>query len=492
MDKIIKYSGIIVLGLLLLIGAGIYGGNRIKEDDGEQETSEEENKISFPFEHIYNVGEDIPSLNVVCHVKEAEEITDYEELDSYYKQRGYLIEPSEYMAQEKTLEGIFPEEVQIIHLNFSLTNHSEMRKHFSPSNLKLTAISHNYESIQWKEVIAFDGKYVVKSDTKYEEIEIEGKRPGIDATEYGIYIQPGETAEIDFVGQFSENQGYWSIQNYDYKDLQDDSDESGTYDLYLSFNCLGTEIHTSGGLRGDKIRLNIIGENYQGDKRQYARKRDIQGMKCRSWTNLEWAEEQGKEALPEFERSETEEAGQQYIQLMHLNPEENTSFVKITRITDFRLIEWEDLPDIYKEQENLQKMAERYKDIYGYDREKLRILLLDISYFGEVIGDGFCFTGVMNFFYENSHLYTKDKNGNYYPFGTADDWNITENSRSPERNKILNMEWLDEGDMLNIQMAYLVPPSVYEQQDALYFFGGQSRNYIDISEDTSVTKIALK
>lgn len=482
----------IVLGLLLLIGAGIYGRNHMTDDDREQETSKDEEKIKFPFEHIYSIGEDVPSLNVVCHVKEAEEISDYEELDSYYKQRGYLIEPSKYLAQEEILEGMFPEEVQIIHLNFSLTNHSEMKKHFSPSNLELTAILNGYESIHWKEVIAFDGKYVVKSDTKYEEIEIEGKRPGIAATEYGIYIQPGETAEIDFVGEFSQNQGYWKIQNYAYEDLQDYSGEDCAYDLYLSFNCLGTEIHTNGGIRGDKVRLNITGENYQEDKKQYAQKRDIQGMKCRSWTNLEWAEQQAKKAPLDLERGETETAGQQYMQLMYLNTEEKTAFAKVTKLMGFRLIEWEDLPDIYKQQGNLQQMAERYKDIYGYDREALKILLLDIFYSGEVIGDGFCSTGVTNCFYENSYIYRKDRNGRYYPFGTADDWNVTENSRSPGQNGILNMEWLDTGDTLNIQMAYLVPPSVYEQQDALYFFGGQSRNDINILEDTPVTKIALK
>ncbi|MFG6379510.1 MAG: hypothetical protein K1W19_14535 [Lachnospiraceae bacterium] len=35
----------------------------------------------------------------------------------------------------------------------------------------------------------------------------------------------------------------------------------------------------------------------------------------------------------------------------------------------------------------LQRMAERYKDIYGYEAEELKLLFLDIEYRAEMIGN---------------------------------------------------------------------------------------------------------
>ena len=80
------------------------------------------------------------------------------------------------------MEGVFPEDVRFIHLNFSLTNHSEMKKIFVPDKilplplpykffqkeswfqdkLKLTSISSSYESLSWGEFLANDGRYQIE------------------------------------------------------------------------------------------------------------------------------------------------------------------------------------------------------------------------------------------------------------------------------------------------------------------------------------------
>ncbi len=66
----------------------------------------------------------------------------------------------------------------------------------------------------------------------------------------------------------------------------------------------------------------------------------------------------------------------------------------------------------------LQRMAERYKDIYGYEAEELKLLFLDIEYRAEMIGNT---DSQEHSFYEESVMYLRKNEKEWYLFRTADE-----------------------------------------------------------------------
>ncbi len=136
----------------------------------------------------------------------------------------------------------------------------------------------------------------------------------------------------------------------------------------------------------------------------------------------------------------------------------------------------------------LQRMAERYKDIYGYEAEELKLLFLDIEYRAEMIGNT---DSQEHSFYEESVMYLRKNEKEWYLFGTADEWRVKENSAFPEKTGFLDSEWLADNESLKVELIYILPPDVYRRQKELYFFGGYPLDIWSIPKDTPVTKISL-
>ncbi len=479
MDKLGKNLGVIVLGVLFLIAALIYGRNRLT--DSSEEDKDKENGTSFPFEKIYTAGEEVISINVVCQLNQAEFLKGYKELDSFYQKRSYLVKPEEYLMRKFELEGVFPEDVRFIHLNFSLTNHSEMKKIFVPDKLKLTSISSSYESLSWGEFLANDGRYQIeKKNGSIEKVDISGKKPDCEKSLEILSILPEETVVIDFVGEFLLCRR---------EDGKDDSNSSSAAfiadffergDLYLSISGLGTEISTGQNLRGEKIRLDINCEPPRTDA--------VQTAKSRSWTNLERSKNQIQSCS--F-NSVQEEMAYPYTRLFDTYFQDGNmvcGYKETGRLLDYQLLNWKDLPQEYMQQGNLQQMAERYKDIYEYETEELKVLFLNVEYSAEVIGS----TDLQKHaFYENSMVYLRKNETEWYLFGTADEWRVTENSAFPERTGFLSSEWLADGESLKVELIYILPPDIYRQQKEIYFFGGYPLDVWNIPVNTPVTKISL-
>lgn len=133
-------------------------------------------------------------------------------------------------------------------------------------------------------------------------------------------------------------------------------------------------------------------------------------------------------------------------------------------------------------------MAQRYETVYGYKKEDLKLLFLDIAYLADGFGKKYKDGSIVNF-YECSYLFCLSSDETWRIFGTADDWTVLSNSRNPENIGILNMERLTAGDSVKVRMAYIVPPDFLQEHDALYFGGGTSST---VDPENSWAKIELK
>ena len=101
------------------------------------------------------------------------------------------------------------------------------------------------------------------------------------------------------------------------------------------------------------------------------------------------------------------------------------------------------------------------------------------------------FDRVVNYFYERSRLYTKDEKEELWLFGEADDWIVVSNSKNPENTESVNIITMGPGEIITVQMAYILPPQFYEECDALYFTGGRYALLYD-GEVVPITKIILE
>lgn len=489
MKKTKKIAGGALLGGLF-IAAVLFCVKSYLPKEEEKDTTKNTEAEKESGEQVYNLGEDIEMGNIVWNVKEAELITDYEKIDSYYKSRGYLMSPEEYLSMTGTGETGFPEEVQFLRLSFSVTNNGSAQKNFTPENLRLYSITDNGFSTWY--FYTYDGRYILDGE-KQEEIYIDGSGFTKASVNKNYFIQPGETILVDYIGEFYLD-AKSEMYSYDI-----DSIVGNSYDLYFMVYSVGTEIIPGSGTEaGKRIRLNIEG-SFADKAGAYAKVRDIQGMKCRSWTNLELAQkEQRGYSLEETQKEivETEEAGQQFTDFVHahmVTPPEVSSALRFnTLLSGIQIVEWKDMPAVYNEQGNLKQMAQRYQNIHGCKEEDLKILLLDVTYsvdeFGQLLYEED--KSIVSDFYGRSELYVKNDANELWLFGLADDWTVLSNSRNPNNIGVINMEVMTIGDTITAQIAYILSPEMYEKYDALYFTGGNG--WTSDLDQQLMTKIALK
>lgn len=142
-------------------------------------------------------------------------------------------------------------------------------------------------------------------------------------------------------------------------------------------------------------------------------------------------------------------------------------YIVSTQIQKSEVVEWKDISEVFRSQGSLQKMAERYKNENGYGKDRLKVLLLDISYIGKEEMSEFYLS-----IYEHTWLFTRDSNGKRWIFGTADDWIVLSNDVHPERTGHINTEWITEEQTVTVQAAYILPPDIWEKEEALYFCSG--------------------
>lgn len=475
-----------------------------KEKEENQETTKKYIAVK-PIAESSEIGDDVEADDCVYNVKTAELIEDYNQLDACYQNREYLSAPIEFLECLESMQDTsknydfgttFPEEVKFLHLEFSVTNTGSTERNFFPYQVRIESenrhIIGDFNS-RWEFLffMAYDGQYTIMggSDKK---IELAGKKAGNsgdDWLEEKISLKPGETLKIDFVGEFLEY--VWNPVS---------KKDKYNYDLYFSAHSIGIEDLDS---RGERVRLNLV-RSYEeeGIEKEaiYEEVKNIQNMKCRSWTNLELADRQ-KTACTYTEQEkaheETVEAGQEYPLLLFvtkgLGGVVEKAYKHTSRLESFQIIEWKELPEEYKAQGNLQQMAQRYQSVYGCTEEELKVLLLDVVYSAEAVGDLYenGKTEILSF-YENSYLYTKESEKEWKVFGMADDWRVTGNSAEPEKVGWMNMESLTVGESISVQMAYLLPPELYQKYDALYYAGGWWWDNSTYDTAVPVTKIALR
>lgn len=491
MNKAVKI-GTSFLFMALFVAAVVFFSMSYQTKDSEEETKKGEVSIKRPEKELYEIGEDVESGGIIFHVLEAEIIEDYKKLDSYYQKSKCLVNPEEYVESGNDFGTAFPEEIHFLHIKMSMTNNGGMKKSFSPVDFNVSSFSKNDAKAQdapWRDFIAYDGQYTDEGD-KDRKMTFSGRRINGSGGEGEIFIESDETITVDFVGEFSEyeNAGY---NPYD-------------YDLYLSVYNEGNKIITNNPL-GQKISLKLTreheGDSGAGQEVLYDEIRDIQDLKSKNWTNSELAAREeygyslGEEEIPEATLRQGE-AGVQYIResdKQTVNNEVVEVYSQKSQITNIQITDWKNLPADFAEQGKLQKIAQRYQSVYGYQEDELKVLFLDISYSAEGTGKRYGNGEAKAFnFYENSYLYTKDDSGEYWIFGTADDWNVLSNSRNPENIGSVNMEWLASGNVVTVKMAYILPPDIYQEKGALYFSGGWQLWGELLNKDTPFAKIELK
>lgn len=84
----------------------------------------------------------------------------------------------------------------------------------------------------------------------------------------------------------------------------------------------------------------------------------------------------------------------------------------------------------------------------------------------------------------------KDEKNELWLFGGADSWIVTENSAHPENIGSVNLDIMELDASISVQMAYILPPQLYEEYSALYFTGGESELTYD-EDQIPITKIRL-
>lgn len=450
MKKAGKIIGNIILGLAFAIavwsGLQELGFWDHSFEQGEDEIKEV--KISPVERKVYKLGEDAVCDDLIWNIAKAE-IKDYENLDDYYKNRKHLLPPMEICKEP--YYGMFAEEIKYLFMKGTVTNTSKYAKRYSFERIKL------YNRFE-------DGTFEEARNTldAIRDYKFISENENVSLTEDffdPVTIESGETAEFEYVIQFSE---YDTGYGPDY-----------LYDLYLSTQGL---YPTSGSvILEEKIDLGIEPRNSGMDKitlqNTYEEQRDIVGMKCRQWINAEIKQYQ-EEGYPMLYYYETEED-----MVEEKVTDENIVFTLWkeydSQITGVKVTNWEGVKQYAPELTRLDEMAESYAKA-GYDKDQLKILLLDIDYSRIEIDperDNHSFN-----FYENSYLFTRDKQGKRWIFGNADDWTVLKNSVENGRTGHINIEAFAEGQTVGVQAAYLLPPEIYEE-GALYFCGGKAPRY---------------
>ncbi len=467
---------------LITIAFGIYGLLK-QTGDGEEETEKKPVSVKKAEKAVYEIGENVETGDIVCNVSEANIIENFSELDAYYQKGSYLISQEEYAKDIYSTHSVFPEEIHFLHIKFSLTNNGDKKRSFSPADLNLCSILDKDAAPiwPWKSFIVFDRQYMTQNGKK-SEVKFSGQKLGnTNMVSEDISIQKGETIVVEFVGEFQEYEGNKSF--YD-------------YNLYLPIYDTGRKIITDP--LGQKIHLNLE-RRYKGEKKTeepvlYAEIRDIAAMKSRSWTNSELAE--GQKGYFRHENIQEkvlqhEEGGEEYSQITNQEwrgKELVQSYIKVIQALDYQVTDWENIPEDFAEQGNIENMAKRYNEVYGYKKEDLKVLFLDIIFSADSVGKKYENGELINF-YECSNLFTADSDGKWCVFGTADDWTVLSDSKNPENTGRLDVKRIVAEDNVTVRMAYILPPDFYQETDALYYGGGE---FSPLREDMVWTKIELK
>lgn len=482
-----KKAGKILAGTMLGIaftGAiGVYcwqydvGGIQklFKEQETESETIKQP-KLKIPERKVYELGEEVECDGLTWKINSAEIVEDYNSLDSYYHTRSRgLTNPSEWTKNHH--ERYFVEEVRFLVIKATVTNTWEVHKEYSCSNMQFYNLyeDEEFEKV-WLDSLGSDVKCVSETgDIK----QIENRYDPFS-------IESGETLEVEFVMQYCEYSGYGEESHY-------------IYDLYLSTLSLTPVSGFGSNGIDNKIHLNIapkhMGASMTEPENSYEEQRNIPEMKCRQWTNLEmknYQEEgyptlyQKEDVVKEFKEEVTEENHLFYAWGWGID----------TQIVNAQTVDWEALPKDFADRGALQKMAECYEQSYGYSKDQMKILLLDINFIKPIpeeseLTEPYDEDSSMQKidFYPYTYLYTRDENEKRWVFGTADDWIVTGNSVEGGRTGHINTERFIEGQTVTLQVAYLLPPEIYNEGE-LYFNGGK---YLDIDfSEQPIQRIYLK
>lgn len=397
--------------------------------EGEEKETTKEMKVKIP-EPLkpYQIGEEVQAGDFQWKVLEAELIEDYESLDDYYKLRGHL------KAPEPNQQNPFIDEQRFLQVKFSVQNTNETKDaEFSFLALKYAnywggGIFENWElyNSPWYNqgfyVDEFSGHHLRDGLNRFFdgkcEIKDSAEQAGYFEDYSNIMLAPKQTMDAECIIQFYEYGNmfeYGMSEEYEYLDTK----------LYLYDLCL--EVFGPNAERHQYISLNIAPKHlniYKTDiDNTYEEQRDITGMKAGQITNLEMKQYQEsgypmqrEDAMLDarIETMEEEIVEENYFQ---------EDGIMSTQIQKSEITEWKDIPEAFRSQGTLQKMAERYQNKYGYRKDQLKVLLLDISYVGR-----------------------------------------------QETN--INTEWIAGEQELTVQAAYILPPDIWEKEEALYFCSG--------------------
>lgn len=477
---IMKKAGKIFVGTTLgIMFAGVVGMYCWQYDVGgiqkfftekETESGIKQPKLKVPEKKIYELGEEVECDGLTWTITSAEIIEDYNSLDGYYHARPQgLINPAEWVKSNHM--RYFEEEVQFLVLRATITNTSQVHKEYSCSGMQFY---NSYKDGEFEDLLL--GSYA--SDIKC--VSKTGEIKQIEENYASFSIESGETVEVEYIEEYCEYSGYEEEKSY-------------IYDLYLSTLSLSpNKTYYKGGVE-NKIHLNIapkhMGIDHTEPQNTYDEQRNVPEMKCRQWTNLDMKNYQ-EEGYPTL--YEKEDVVKEYEEEV---TEENYLFDKRginTQLSGAKVVDWETLPRDFADREALQKMAECYEQSYGYSKNQMKILLLDINFIKPIQDKSVKkeYDSVVKVdFYPWTYLYTRDKNEKRWVFGTADDWIVTENRTESGRTGHINAEHIAEGQSVTLQAAYLLPPEIYNE-GALYFNGGE---YIDIDySEQPIQKIELK
>ncbi len=468
--KIINTILGIILGMAFLYAA-VFAVGQYHTDEEE---TKKELKIKVPKALTpYEIGEEVQVGDFLWKVSEAELIDNYEKLDDYYKQRKYL------KAPQPNQQNPFVEEQRFLRVKFSVQNTNKKKEaEFSFSQLEYA----NYwgEGIFEKWELAFMSWYPVSYANEFGGSEyaylheyryFDGKceiRDSLKPVKYfenlsNIMLAPGEVMNAECIVQFYE---YGSETEFG---MSDEYKNMATR-LYIYDLCI--RAFGPNADRNQYILLNIAPKHLNITRtdidQTYEEQRDITGMKVGQMTNLDMKQYQhngypiltGEEESKDMKEQELAEGivEQNYLQ---------KDYIVSTQIQKSEVVEWKDISEVFRSQGSLQKMAERYKNENGYGKDRLKVLLLDISYIGKEEMSEFYLS-----IYEHTWLFTRDSNGKRWIFGTADDWIVLSNDVHPERTGHINTEWITEEQTVTVQAAYILPPDIWEKEEALYFCSG--------------------
>lgn len=486
-----KKAGKILAGTLLgaafvtAVGFGIDQYYEELKNDSEKESETIlQPELKVPEKRTYELGEEVECEGLTWKITNAE-VMNYEDLDDYYKTRGNLWQPSEDAVRYGG--GMFAEEVQFLVLKGIVKNMSEnIDKTYHLSKIEIwnfyengisSPVSSSYIPVEFEQCIALppqpnnmgkDGRCI--SETKGERL--------IASADDVFIMKPQETLEVEYITAFSEYFG----------------DDFVNYDLYLSTDSLIPDsIYNYSGIK-NKIRLDIAPKHLSivntDAANCYEEQRDIPKMKCRQWTNSEMKQYQdmGYPVLYEYNNGEIQIADGGEEEVADEEYQFDNQRGMIARITGVKAADWEELPEEFVERGALWDMAECYEQKFGYRREELKILLLDIHISN--VGQNM----TRYDFYENTYLFTRDENGKRWIFGTADDWLITENSEKNGRVGHMNTELLRQNQVVTCQAAYLLPPEIYNEGE-LYFCGGGLKSYkfkADEDEEAVIQRVKFQ